>query len=179
MMLHVESSPITAAQIAGNCPPKLTELGQRVAAHLEKAARCDQKANDHRISAGRVLAEAKKLCDEGGFASFHERFVPNLGKTRTYELMAIASGKKSAEQIRDDNAERNRRLRERKKAAVRHVTESDAKSVPASRPPTTAMQITKAEAQKAGLDQPSDDDLKKKSSDSRSTDTIFRWRWRR
>jgi hypothetical protein len=119
MMPHVESSPITADQITKNCPAKLIELGQRVAAHLEKATRCDQKANDHRISAGRLLAEAKKLCDEGGFAAFHERFCPNLGKSRTYELLSIASGKKSAEQIRADNAERNRKHRADKKAPLR------------------------------------------------------------
>src|SRR5262249_45143444 len=44
-------------------------------------------------------------------------------------------------------AERNKRLRQRKKAAeiaVRHVTDSNDKSVPASRPPTTVAQINKA-----------------------------------
>jgi hypothetical protein len=129
MMLHVESAPITAAQIMENCPAKLTELGQHIAAHLEKAERCDQKADDHRLTAGRLLAQAKELCDDGGFIAFHERFCPNLGRSRTYDLLAIASGKKSVEEIRADNAERNRRLRARKKLAegtVRHVTETPA-----------------------------------------------------
>ena len=152
MILHVETLPITAAEIAENCPARLTELGQRIAAHLEKAARCDQKANDHRISAGRLLAEAKKLCDEGGFAAFHERFCPNLGKSRTYELLAIASGRKSLEQSRAINAERNRKHRAEKKRgaaeAVHHVMESVAKS-PGSPRPTTHLQIAKQEAKKA------------------------------
>jgi hypothetical protein len=151
MMLPAKTLPITAAQIAENCPAKLTELGQHVAAHLEKAERCDQKADDHRLTAGRLLAQAKELCDDGGFTAFHERFCPNLGRSRTYDLLAIASGKKSAEQFRADNAERNRRSRANKKAAaaVRHVTESESKPVSASPRPTTALQIAKAAAQTA------------------------------
>jgi hypothetical protein len=75
---------------------------------------------------------------------------PSLAGSRTYELLAIASGKKSPEEVKVGNAERNRRHRANKKLepAVRHVTDSKA-----SRPPTTAeqaqAQIAKAEAVKA------------------------------
>jgi len=127
MMPHVESSSITAAQIGESCPAKLTELGQRIAAHLDKAERCDQKANDHRIAAGQLLAQAKEICDEGGFTAFRERFCPHLGKTRAHELAAIATGKKTIEQSRAENAARNRKHRANRKAvhaAVHHVTEA-------------------------------------------------------
>ena len=149
MMLHVQIPPITAAQIAENCPAKLTELGELIAVHVEKAERYEQKADDHFISAAGLLSEAKKLCDKGGFAAFRKRF--NLGKTRIYELLAIASGKKSVAQIRAAGAERNRKFRAANKAAaaVRHETESESKPVPASPRPTTALQIAKADAQKA------------------------------
>lgn len=142
---HRLEAPVTAAQIAENCPAELCQLGKRINAHLEKAAQHDAKAQNHRVSAGLLLAQAKEACDEGGFTAFRERFCPDLGKSRAYELLAIASGRKTVEQIRADNAERNRQLRARKKAevVVRHVTDS------ATRPPTTALQIARAEAQKA------------------------------
>lgn len=142
---------VTAAQIAENCPTKLSGLGKRITAHLEKAEHCDKRANDHRISAGLLLAQAKEACDEGGFAAFREKFFPNLGRSRAYELLDIATGKKTVEQVRAANAERQRKSRaDRKAAAVRDVTDTLPPPEPrASRPPTTALQITKAEAQKA------------------------------
>jgi hypothetical protein len=105
----------------------LENLGRRISAHLERAARCDAKAADHRISAGRLLVKAEAWCKSSGlnFDAFHEKFCPHLGRTRTYELLQIASGKKTDEQIRASNAERNRNHRAEKKAAevVRHVTD--------------------------------------------------------
>jgi hypothetical protein len=137
---------VTADQIEKDCPAQLSNLGKRIAAHLEKADKYDDKANNHRISAGQLLAEAKQACDDGGFTAFRERFCPNLGKSRAYELLAIASGKKSVEQVRGANAERKRRQRDA--ASVRDVTES--------RPPTTAeqaqAQISKAEVDRAKAD---------------------------
>jgi hypothetical protein len=143
-----QSSLLTAAQIAENCPAKLSKLGKRITAHLENAAQCDDRANNHRISAAQHLLAAKEACDEGGFDAFREKCCHGLGRTRAYELLAIASGKKSVEEIRADNAERSRKHRaERRAAAVRCVTESAAPK--ASRPLTTALQIAKAEKQKA------------------------------
>ena len=112
------SSRLPAEQIAGDCPTEIRDLGKRIAAHLEKAERCEAKANDHRIAAGKLLAQAREACDEGGFNAFRERFCPNLGRSRAYDLLAIASGKKTIEDRRAVNAERNRQYRAKKKAAA-------------------------------------------------------------
>jgi hypothetical protein len=119
-------SSVTAEQIKTNCPTVLVVLGEHIAAHLHSAERHDVKADDHRISAGQLLAQAQKWCDRDGFTAFRELFFPDLRKSRVYELLAIASGKKTEAAIRADNAARNREFRSRKKAAerrVRHVTE--------------------------------------------------------
>ena len=122
---------VTAAQIENGCPERLEALGNRIRAHLEKAGQAERRADNHHTSAGILLAQVKEACTEGGFAAFRERFCPNLGRSRTYELLQIAGGTKSAEEIRAENAERNRRHRAKQKAAelVRHVTDTEPASV--------------------------------------------------
>ena len=120
-------SLLTAAMIADNCPDKLADLGKRITVHLEKAAQCDKKADDHRASAGQYLLQAREACDEDGFDAFREKFCPELGRTSVYEMLAIATGKKSVEEVRASSAERSKKYRARKKVelAVRDVTDSE------------------------------------------------------
>jgi hypothetical protein len=129
---------VTAAQIESDCPERLEALGNRIKAHLEKAGQAERRADNHHTSAGILLAQVKEACTEGGFDAFRARYCPDLGKTRVYELLAIASGTKSAEGIRAENAERNRRHRAKQKAAelVRHVTDEEPESAAPS--PTLA-----------------------------------------
>ena len=60
----------------------------------------------------------KETCDESGFAAFQEKFFPNLGRSRTYELLAIGTGKKSVEEVRASTRERVARYRASKAASV-------------------------------------------------------------
>ena len=107
---------LTAAQVEDACPAPVQELGKRISAHLVKARQCEEKADQHYRTVAQCLAKAKEACDDGGFDAFREKFCPDLGKTRTYELLAIASGKKSVGQIRADTRERTARSRANKKA---------------------------------------------------------------
>jgi len=147
----------TAADVQKEQPPALlVDLKARIAAHLstadkyaEKAAHNAEKADQNRNSAGRYLAQACEACDDGGFAAFHENFFPDLGRSRVYELMAIGTGKKTAEDIRKDSRERKAQQRERERQKKKstaatpektvrdtpHVTDSVAKpSTPVERP---------------------------------------------
>jgi hypothetical protein len=74
------------------------------------------KAEQHYTAIAQHLAKAKEACDDGGFNAFREKFFPELGKTRIYQLLAIATNKKSVEQIRADTRERTARSRANKKA---------------------------------------------------------------
>ena len=108
----------TAAVIVGDhCPKPLIDLGKRVATHLEKSEKYADKAEQHRITAGQLLTQAAAACDEGGFDAFIEKFCPNVGRSRVFELKAIATGKKSVEDIRASSRERQARCRSGKKAA--------------------------------------------------------------
>ena len=71
--LHTDRGLITASQVrSDDCPTEVLELGKRAATHLEKAAKCDENA-------------------------FRERFFPHVARSRAYELLAIATNKKSIE----------------------------------------------------------------------------------
>jgi hypothetical protein len=91
---------LTAEQVTNDCPDELQDLGKRIKTHLDKAAQAQDKADQHRISAGQLLATANKACDDGGFDAFRERFCPGLRKSRAYELLTIATEKKSVDEIR-------------------------------------------------------------------------------
>ena len=118
LRIPISADVLTAAQIAENCPTKLHDIGKRITAHLEKAKLCDEKAENHRISVGQLLAQAKEACDEGGFTAFHERFCPNLGRSRAHELLQIASSKKTITEVRAATAVRVQKHRAEKRAAA-------------------------------------------------------------
>ena len=131
--------PWTSAQIEKDCPVKLQELGERINVHLTKAAQCDDKAEQHRISAGKLLAEAMAACDGGGFNKFRELCCPNLAKSRAHELLQIASAKKTAEEIKAATRERVNRHRSAKAAALK---------VPAPQSSVTVTDDAEASAEK-------------------------------
>ena len=131
--------PWTSAQIEKHCPVKLQDLGERIIVHLTKAAQCDDKAEQHRISAGKLLAEAMAACDGGGFNKFRELCCPNLGKSRAHELLQIASGKKTVEETKTATRERVNRHRSAKAAAPK---------VPAPQSSVTVTDDAEASAEK-------------------------------
>jgi hypothetical protein len=113
----------TAVQVEGDCPRVLSDLGKQITAHLERARKAEEKADQHRIAAAQHLAQARDLCDADGFDAFHEKFCPDLGRSRTYELLAIATGKSSIEDTRASTRERVTRHRAKKAESVT-VTDS-------------------------------------------------------
>jgi hypothetical protein len=100
----------------------LEDLGKEIAARLEKirgyeaAAREKagvelQKADDHWISITQTLARVKAQCSGMGFKAFKERYCPDLGRSRVYELLAIGSGKKTVEETRLETRKRTAKSR--------------------------------------------------------------------
>jgi hypothetical protein len=103
----------TAEMVEGDCPKVLCDLGKQIAVHLEKARKSEERAEQHRITAGQLLESAINSCDEAGFDAFLKKFCPDLGRSRVYELKSIAAGKKSLDDVRA--ATRNRVSRHRAK----------------------------------------------------------------
>jgi hypothetical protein len=109
-------SLVTAAQIEEGCPIEVQDLGRRIAAHYDKLIKCEDKAEQHKTAIGQLLVRAKEACDADGFTAFRERFCPNLGKSRAYELLQIASGKKTSEELKQEARDRQQKSRAKKKA---------------------------------------------------------------
>ena len=91
---------MTAEEVENNCPAKLQDLGNRIAVFLDKARKCAEKVDQYYTTIGQHLAEAQRICDDVGFTAFREKFFPDLGKSRVYELLQIATNKKSIEQVK-------------------------------------------------------------------------------
>jgi hypothetical protein len=100
---------------------RLLQIGREIAARVEKLDKIGVKAVDHVDSIKHLLAEAEKLCETAEvFETFKQTHCPNLGRSRTYELLAIEEGRKSLEDIR---ASTRARVTKHRAAAKRHVTD--------------------------------------------------------
>jgi hypothetical protein len=102
---------LTAAQVqkGKNLPPRLINIGKEVEAKVSKFETYETKAADMAVSIKQLLAEAATYCDKGGFNAFRKHHCPSLGKSRAYELLAIASGKKTVEQSKEQGRARQAR----------------------------------------------------------------------
>jgi hypothetical protein len=69
------------------------------------------KGEQHYISAGLHLAKLKERCpDQATFLAIVKDKI-GIGKSRTYELLQIADGRKTVEEVRADTAERQEKHR--------------------------------------------------------------------
>ncbi len=115
----------TAARVAEDYPPRLQEIGREITERLEEAYEQKKLADDHVIAVKKLIAEAKELCDVGGFDAFREKLFQNLGKSRAYEMLAIATNKKTIEETRAGTRERVAKHRANKAEATFSVTVTD------------------------------------------------------
>jgi hypothetical protein len=133
------SQTIGAAQIEKG---ELELLGKQIAAHLQKMRGYEakaqekagielRKADDHRNSVSQLLAEAKAKCDGGGFKAFQEKYCPDLGRSRIYELLSIGSGKKTLEESRAEKRKRVAKSRSKVSATSSSVADKPPKVQPA------------------------------------------------
>jgi len=108
LFLEGDRMKLTAAQISKgkNLPARLISIGKEVEARVSRFHAYEAKASDMAVSISCLLKEAATFCDKGGFNAFRKRHCPSLGRSRAYELLAIASGKKSIEQSRAEGRAR-------------------------------------------------------------------------
>jgi hypothetical protein len=80
---------------------RLEQIGREITARLGKLDQLGVKAVDQVDSIGQLLAEAEKLCaTPKAFDAFKRQHCPDLGRSRTYELLGVKGGRKSLEEIR-------------------------------------------------------------------------------
>ena len=113
----------------------LEEIGKQIAERLKKVRQYEERAaekagvelkqaQNHRDSIAQLLAEAKQQCSGLGFKVFKEKYCPDLGKSRIYELLAIGEGRKTAEEVRSATRERTAKARADKESATGDVADT-------------------------------------------------------
>ncbi|MER9560962.1 hypothetical protein [Mesorhizobium sp. M0571] len=100
----------------------LDQLGAQAYAHYKAGEKANQKANDHAKSSGLYLAEAKRRIDTEhpygertkvwhGFLKSHCPVAP----TRAHQLISVATGKTTEEEVKQKTAASVRETRVRAK----------------------------------------------------------------
>ncbi|RXH34359.1 hypothetical protein XH99_01015 [Bradyrhizobium nanningense] len=131
---------ITAEQVETDCPAELTQLGDLIAHCFHEAAECEARAEEYRLEAGSLIVEAKELCDAGGFAAFRKKYFPTVSQSRAYELMAIATGKRTISQVREQTRQRVASTRARQKAKKHSATVAESNTGEV-KPPDNVVQL--------------------------------------
>jgi hypothetical protein len=136
-------SQIPATGGAGNSheltatPPQLIGL---IKAHIAKGDKAADKAEQHYIAAGQHLKQLKAEHDghDGTWAEWEELLKEKIGigKSRASELMRIADGTKTIEQVRADTTERTAKTRALQSSPLRSGENAD--------DPETSAEIMKA-----------------------------------
>jgi hypothetical protein len=137
-------TPTSALRMSGGLDEE--QRWKAVRACISRGDKAKRKAEDFYITAGQHLKELKKRHDDAGrtwaewVALLKDK---GVGKSRASELMQIADGTKTVDQVRADTAERNMALRERNKISPSR----DGESAPAPEPKAAAAPAMKAEAE--------------------------------
>jgi hypothetical protein len=87
----------------------LDQLGAQAKAHILKGDAAKEKAEQHYMSAGLYLKEAHQRIKNIKGLTWDGWLRENvaIGKSRSYELIAIADGRKTVEEIREGYAKAN------------------------------------------------------------------------
>jgi len=136
ILANLVEPKITAEQIKMGCPARLQHIGDEITEHFKRAQDQARLLDKEVAELQGLIEEARGLCDKDGFEVFRQKFFPNLRKSRVYELLAIASGKRSAEEIKASNRERQAKHRAKQAASVNSVTITEnLEEGPSSGPP--------------------------------------------
>ena len=94
---------------------EIVQLGSTIKAHYSNAEKYMDKCEQHYKAAGIHLLEAQARIKAGEYGKPFSHYclqVVGLSASRCYELISIADGRKTLEEIREDKAQSMRRSRE-------------------------------------------------------------------
>jgi len=115
-----------AVSLIVDSSPSRLDLTRKISVLLDKADRADEKAEQFRIAAGLHIQAVKRLWPDHWLEMIEKDC--KVGRSRIYEIEAIADGRTTVEKVRSDNAQRQRISRERRKVeSVTSRTEPEPK----------------------------------------------------
>lgn len=111
----------------------LDTLSATIREHIGQADEYTSKAQEHCMQAGKLLIEAKARIVAGEYVGGFDKWLKaecKVGRSRAYELLAIAKGTTTLEAIRESKATSMRKVRAKAPlAAVHHVVDTPAAPV--------------------------------------------------
>lgn len=130
----------------------LDTLGAEIRARLEAGDKALGRAEDHYLAAGLQLVGARRRVEADG-RSFRDFLAEHqIGKSRAYDLIAVAEGKKTFAGIRAKTAERVARHAERGREAMVSATNGHAVAEePAAAQPADADELQRLRAENERL----------------------------
>jgi hypothetical protein len=136
----------------------LANIGKEIAARVQKVRAYEaaasekagvelQKALDHRDAIAKLLVEAKAKCRGLGFKVFKEKYCPDFGRSKIYQLLQIGRGDTTADEIRET---KRTQKREERAVAVRD-TDNVADNSRDARKAVPKPHVTESPEDSAGL----------------------------
>lgn len=119
---------MTTQDVTVNSTAMPEELATRGKGILKVLAQADKAAYDYEVktqTAAAMVVEAKAMCEEYKFAFTKFTKTIGLGKSRAYELLAIAEGRKTLDEVRAATAARQKKLQEARKRAAEASQEAE------------------------------------------------------
>jgi hypothetical protein len=109
----------TAVAVPQPAHDDLERLGREIVALHAAGDKSQKKADDKYLAVGLKLIEARKqTASEVSFAAFLAEHCPTIGKSRAYELIRIAEGRTTQQQVSEENKKRKKRQRQRDRLAA-------------------------------------------------------------
>jgi hypothetical protein len=100
------------------------QLIKTIKAHIAKGDKAREKADQHYIAAGKYLKELKGDLSQAEFLEIVREKI-GIGKSRTYELLAIADGTKTLADVAASTTKRSQKRRARLSVAQRTNDNAD------------------------------------------------------
>lgn len=106
----------------------LESLGREAKARIDQGDKAKDRAEQMYISAGLYLKEAKARVEKTKGITWVQYLIKHcpVGKSRSYELIAIADGRKTVEEVRTADTAKHRAAREAKRPG--HPGQSSSKT---------------------------------------------------
>ena len=135
----------------------LESAGKEIVAHITAGDKAKDKAVEHYKAAGLLLLDVSNKHPKD-FTAFLTRSCAGLGRSRAYELMQMAGGRKTVEQIRADTKKRvdRHRAKNKQRPLQETVTDqpevADAPTIVPNPEPTAEASAEQRKAQHAAQD---------------------------
>jgi hypothetical protein len=135
----------------------LEAAGKKIVAHITAGDQAKEKAVEHYKAAGLLLLDVSNKHPKD-FTAFLTRSCAALGRSRAYELMQMAGGRKTVEQIRADTKKRvdRHRAKNKQRPLQKPVTDqpevADAPTIAPNPEPTSEASAEQRKAQYAAQD---------------------------